>query len=91
MKRFAINVLKIDRSFVMDIGKNTDSEVIVHAVIGLAKNLGLHVTAEGIETEFQLGFLKDSGCHEGQGYYFSKPISSRQLEKMLLDQVKIAS
>jgi diguanylate cyclase (GGDEF)-like protein len=91
LKRFAINVLKIDRSFVMDIGKNADSEVIVQAVIGLAKSLGLHVTAEGIEAESQLDFLKDSGCNEGQGYYFSKPISSGQLEKMLLDQVKKAS
>jgi diguanylate cyclase (GGDEF)-like protein/PAS domain S-box-containing protein len=91
LKRFAINVLKIDRSFVMDIGNNTDSEVIVQAVIGLAKNLGLQVTAEGIETEAQLEFLKDSGCHEGQGYYFCKPISAAQLEKMLLEQVKKAS
>jgi len=91
LKRFAINVLKIDRSFVMDIGKNLDSEVIVQAVIGLAKNLNLEVTAEGIETNFQLQFLKDSGCHEGQGYYFSKPITSNQLEKMLQDQVKKAS
>lgn len=91
LKRFAINVLKIDRSFVMDIGKNADSEVIVHAVIGLAKSLGLHVTAEGIESEPQHDFLKDSGCNEGQGFYFSKPIASRQLEKMLLDQVKKAS
>lgn len=91
LKRFAINVLKIDRSFVMDIGKNTDSEVIVQAVIGLAKNLNLEVTAEGIETSAQLQFLKDSGCHEGQGFYFSKPIVSNQLEKMLLEQIKKAS
>jgi EAL domain-containing protein (putative c-di-GMP-specific phosphodiesterase class I) len=91
LKRFAINVLKIDRSFVMDIGKNTDSEVIVQAVIGLAKNLNLEVTAEGIETSTQLQFLKESGCHEGQGFYFSKPIASNQLEKMLLEQIKKAS
>jgi diguanylate cyclase (GGDEF)-like protein/PAS domain S-box-containing protein len=91
LKRFAINVLKIDRSFVMDIGKNTDSEVIVQAVIGLARNLNLEVTAEGIETPSQLRFLKDSGCHEGQGFYFSKPIASNELEKMLLKQVKKAS
>ncbi len=91
LKRFAINVLKIDRSFVMDIGKQGDSEVIVQAVIGLAKNLNLEVTAEGIETGPQLEFLKASGCHEGQGFYFSKPIESKQLEKMLLEQVKKAS
>ncbi|WP_455210397.1 sensor domain-containing protein [Kaarinaea lacus] len=91
LKRFAINVLKIDRSFVMDIGKQSDSEVIVQAVIGLAKNLNLEVTAEGIETDAQLEFLKNSGCHEGQGFYFSKPITSKQLEKMLLEQVRKVS
>jgi diguanylate cyclase (GGDEF)-like protein/PAS domain S-box-containing protein len=91
LKRFAINVLKIDRSFVMDIGKQSDSEVIVQAVIGLAKNLNLEVTAEGIETGSQLEFLKESGCHEGQGFYFSKPIASNRLEKMLQEQVKKAS
>jgi EAL domain-containing protein (putative c-di-GMP-specific phosphodiesterase class I) len=91
LKRFAIDVLKIDRSFVMDIGNNTDSEVIVQAVIGLARNLNLEVTAEGIETGSQLQFLKDNGCHEGQGFYFSRPIASNQLEKMLLAQIKKAS
>jgi EAL domain-containing protein (putative c-di-GMP-specific phosphodiesterase class I) len=65
--------------------------VIVQAVIGLAKSLSLEVTAEGIETASQLQFLKDSGCHEGQGYYFSKPITCGELEKMLLKQIKKAS
>jgi len=91
LKRFAINVLKIDRSFVMDIGNNSDSEVIVRAVIGLAQNLRLEVTAEGIENISQLQFLKENGCHEGQGFYFSKPISAQQLEAMLFKQLRKVS
>ena len=91
LKRFAIDILKIDRSFVMDLGNNGDSEVIVRAVIGLAQNLRLQVTAEGIENLSQLQFLKENGCHEGQGFYFSKPIPASQLEAVLFRQTRKAS
>ena len=91
LKRFAIDILKIDRSFVMDLGNNGDSEVIVRAVIGLAQNLRLQVTAEGIENLSQLQFLRENGCHEGQGFYFSKPIPASQLEAVLFRQTRKAS
>ena len=91
LKRFAIDVLKIDRSFVMDIGRNPDTNVIVKAVIGLAKNLHLDVIAEGIEDPAQLHFLKDNGCHEGQGFYFSKPIPVHQFEEILFKQLRKVS
>ena len=91
LKRFAIDVLKIDRSFVMDIGSNADTNVIIKAIIGLAKNLHLDVTAEGIENLSQLQFLNENGCHEGQGFYFSKPIPVHQFEEMLFKQLRKVS
>ena len=91
LKRFAIDILKIDRSFIMDLGNNADSEVIVRAVIGLAQNLHLEVTAEGIENLSQLQFLRENGCHEGQGFYFSKPVQAQLVEAMLLNQARKVS
>jgi diguanylate cyclase (GGDEF)-like protein/PAS domain S-box-containing protein len=91
LKRFAIDTLKIDRSFVMDLDNNSDSDVIVDAVISLAESLRLQVTAEGIETKSQLEFLQNRGCHEGQGFYFAKPVDPVELKKLLLEQCKKAS
>jgi len=91
LKRFAIDILKIDRSFVMDIGRNPDANVIVKAIIGLAQNLRVDVTAEGIEDPSQLQFLKESGCREGQGFYFSRPVPVPQFEEMLFKQLRKVS
>ncbi len=73
LHRFPIDVLKIDRSFVSTMEANDDYETIIHAIIALAHNLGTQVVAEGIETENQLGRLRDIECDLGQGYYFSEP------------------
>jgi diguanylate cyclase (GGDEF)-like protein/PAS domain S-box-containing protein len=70
---YPINSLKIDQSFIKRIGGEQNGE-IVRAVIGLARNLGLEVVAEGIETVMQLDQLKALGCEQGQGYYFSEPV-----------------
>ena len=85
LKQFPIDVLKIDRSFVMDLQQNKDSLVIVEAIIGLAKNLGLSVTAEGIEEKWHAEFLAAHGCDEGQGYYFAKPMPKDEMQKLLED------
>ena len=85
LKQFPIDVLKIDRSFVMDLEQNKDSLVIVEAIIGLAKNLNLSVTAEGIEELWHANFLKEHGCDEGQGYYFAKPMPKDDMEKLLTE------
>ncbi|MGZ8271132.1 MAG: putative bifunctional diguanylate cyclase/phosphodiesterase, partial [Methylophilus sp.] len=83
LKQFPIDVLKIDQSFVNDIATATDSGIIVSAVIGMGNNLNLHVVAEGIESQAQLTFLKQHDCEEGQGYYFSKPLTPSDFTTLL--------
>ena len=74
LKRFPIDILKIDRSFVSDITSDPDDAAIVACIISLAHNLRLQVIAEGVETREQLGYLRQEGCDQMQGYYFSKPV-----------------
>jgi EAL domain-containing protein (putative c-di-GMP-specific phosphodiesterase class I) len=71
--RFPVTALKIDQSFIKRIGGEENGE-IVRAVVSLARNLGMEVVAEGIETGMQLDQLKALGCEQGQGYYFSEPV-----------------
>ncbi|MBD2120718.1 EAL domain-containing protein [Trichocoleus sp. FACHB-262] len=83
LKQFPVSLLKIDRSFVQDILSNPDSAAVSDAIIALAKSLRLSITAEGIETEEQLDYLRQRGCHEGQGFYFSRPVPAAKLTQML--------
>ena len=82
LERFPIDVLKIDQSFVRDIAIDTDNGIIVSAVIGMGNNLKLRVIAEGIENQAQLSFLKSQNCEEGQGYFFSRPITADQFYEL---------
>ena len=75
LKRFPIDTLKIDQSFVRGLPNDTDDTAIAMAIISLARNLGLRVIAEGVETAEQLDFLRSAGCDEIQGYYYSHPLS----------------
>ncbi len=75
LRRFAVDRLKIDRSFVGNIGANADDAAIVRAIIQLAQSLRLQILAEGVETEEQLGFLLEEGCQAVQGYLFSRPLN----------------
>jgi EAL domain-containing protein (putative c-di-GMP-specific phosphodiesterase class I) len=79
LKKFPIDVIKIDRSFIKDIPENQDDMEITAAVIAMAHNLRLKVVAEGIETAAQLGFLRRQRCDVGQGYLFDRPIPGRDL------------
>lgn len=83
LKKLPLSQLKIDQSFVRDITTDPSDAVIVQTIIGMSKNLGLEVIAEGVETEQQLGFLQANGCLAYQGYLFGKPMSIEELEKHL--------
>lgn len=83
LKRFPIDTLKIDRSFVSGIPDDTDDVEIVLAVIAMAHGLGIKVIAEGVETAQQLAFLRAHGCDAMQGYYFSKPVPAEEMMAML--------
>ena len=79
LKKFPIDIIKIDRSFIHEIPDNQDDMEITSAVIAMAHNLKLKVVAEGIETAAQLGFLRRQQCDVGQGYLFDRPIPGRDL------------
>ncbi len=83
LKRFPVNRLKIDRSFVMDLEHDANDVAIAHGIVALARTLGLSVIAEGIETPAQLAMLKAFGCAEGQGYLFSRPLERDALAGFL--------
>jgi len=83
LRRFPIDVLKIDQSFIRQISRDGDDTAIVTAVIGLAKNLKLSVVAEGVETQEELDFLRAQRCDEVQGYYFSKAVPAPVFEQLL--------
>jgi diguanylate cyclase (GGDEF)-like protein/PAS domain S-box-containing protein len=83
LRRFSVSSLKIDQSFVRDIGLGDSSNTIIHAILALARSFGLHVLAEGVETEAQKLALLSLGCNEMQGFLFSRPLPASQLEVFL--------
>jgi len=89
LRRFPIDKLKIDIAFIRDIGNNLDDGAIALAIIRMAHSLKLEVIAEGVETEAQLDFLRNHGCDQVQGYYFSKSLPVAELEKLLLEDRRL--
>ncbi|MDZ3829160.1 putative bifunctional diguanylate cyclase/phosphodiesterase [Pseudomonas monsensis] len=83
LRRFPIDVLKIDQSFIRGLSDNHNDAALVSAIISLGKTLGLNVIAEGIETAGQLAFLKAHHCEEGQGYFFSKALPAEAFARLL--------
>jgi PAS domain S-box-containing protein len=83
LKRFPVDVLKIDRSFIHDIGNDADNRAITAAIISMAQQLSLKVITEGVETQEQLNYLRACGCNEIQGYLASRPLPSDEFSKIL--------
>ncbi len=83
LKRFPIDTLKIDRSFVIESPTNKDDQEIIKTIISMARNLNLDTVAEGVETEEQLHFLTGQGCQIMQGFYFGRPMAAERFEELL--------
>lgn len=89
LKQFPFDTLKIDRSFVRNVTSDSQNTAIMTAVIQLAHNLNLKVTAEGVETEAELNFLGEQQCDTMQGYFFSRPIPAAEFEKLLTSNKRL--
>lgn len=90
LQRFAVDKIKIDRSFIMDITTNASDAAITMAIIAIAKKLNFEVLAEGVETEEQLFFLQENHCDSCQGFLFSKPITAAQMTNLLMRDSSVA-
>jgi len=83
LRSFPFDKIKIDRSFVHDLSSDEDSMAIIRAVTGLGASLGMATTGEGVETQEELDYLRNEGCTEAQGYYFSRPRPASEVSEML--------
>ena len=83
LRRFPMDRIKIAQNFVLDLGSKTNSAAVVKATIGLARELGIDVIAEGVETQEQLQFIRDWGCDEAQGYFYARPMTAEALLPLL--------
>jgi EAL domain-containing protein (putative c-di-GMP-specific phosphodiesterase class I) len=86
LRRFPFDMIKIDQSFIADLGQNTEAEAIVRAMLNLGRELGLCMIAEGVETNAQWQFLEAEGCDEIQGFWFSRPLSASDFIQLLKQQ-----
>jgi diguanylate cyclase (GGDEF)-like protein len=86
LRKFTVDKIKIDRSFVEEISKNRDHMAIVNAIVSLSHALGMTTTAEGVETEEQLNVIRSTGCDEAQGYLFTPPKSGAEINQWLNDR-----
>jgi len=87
LKRFPIDTLKVDRSFIRDLTEDCEDQAITKAIIAMGKSLNLTVVAEGVETLGQETFLRDNNCDESQGYYFSRPITDDSFAELLREHL----
>ncbi len=90
LKRFDVDKLKIDQSFVRDLARNPDDAAIVRAIIQMAASLGLQTLAEGVEDAEALKLLREFGCHEAQGFYFARPMDAQALADYVRHPVHVA-
>ena len=90
LRSFPFDKIKIDQSFVRGLGANRDAQAIVRSIISLGKGLGVTITAEGVETEAELSCLRAEGCHEGQGFLFSRARPNAEIVSLLEAQAGVA-
>ena len=90
LRRFAFDKIKIDRSFVADLGRSSDAAAIVRSVVGLGSSLGITTNAEGVEVEAQADLLRAEGCNEAQGYRYGRPMPATELVRLLQAQERDA-
>lgn len=88
LKRFPVDYLKIDRSFIKDIESNKKDAAITSAIAGLAHSLNMKIVAEGVESQGQLDYLKSQGCQELQGFLFSRPVEAKEINELLAKEGK---
>jgi EAL domain-containing protein (putative c-di-GMP-specific phosphodiesterase class I) len=88
LKRFPIDTLKVDRSFIRDLPEDPEDKAITEAIIAMGKSLNLTVVAEGVETQEQQTFLKEHACDEMQGFFFSKPIPGEAFAELLRQRTR---
>jgi len=86
LRRFPMDTLKIDRSFVSNIDRDPEKREIARTIVGLARNLGMNVVAEGTETLAEVNFLRTLDCEYAQGYYFSRPVDSKQASLLVAEK-----
>ena len=90
LQQLPLDRIKVDREFIKEIGEGGDG-IIAETVINLGRRLGLETIAEGIETQYQLDYVKSLGCDESQGYFHAKPMPSDELERFLLQHKGIST
>lgn len=83
LKKMPVHELKIDKAFVLDLATNSEDQIMVNTLLGLAKHLDLKTVAEGVEDATSLAFLKQAGCHKAQGFYMSKPLPAKDFASWL--------
>jgi EAL domain-containing protein (putative c-di-GMP-specific phosphodiesterase class I) len=83
LKRFPVDTLKVDRSFIREVPRNSEDRAITEAIIAMGKTLSLTIVAEGVETPEQQAFLSQRACDEMQGYYFSTPVVAEDFAALL--------
>src|SRR5262249_21624079 len=91
LKRFPVSTLKIDQSFVRDLGEGADAASIIKAIISLGHSLGMKVVAEGVETEQQMALLLENECDSMQGYLFSRPLGAAEFTRLLERETQLTA
>ncbi len=91
LRKFPLDCLKVDRSFINDIAPGSDNATILSALINIGKSLNHRVVAEGVETQEQVSYLRNQGCDEGQGYFFSHPVMAHKFAEFLESRSKVSA